>query len=124
MITIRKVARSLTLLQALPRPNAQILHDNQAIASWCYDPNTRTMVSYDTPQVATQKVEYIKHMGLGGSMWWESSGDHSSNHSESLIRIVVDGLGGFEERHMERRENCLEYPESKYDNLRKGMPGE
>lgn len=37
---------------------------------------------------------------------------------------VVQGLGGYEGRHMERRENNLQYPESKYDNLRKGCPGE
>lgn len=82
------------------------------------------MVSYDTPQVATQKVEYIKHNGLGGAMWWESSGDHPQDHDESLIKITVEGLGGYNGRHMEHRENCLDYPESKYENLRKGMSGE
>lgn len=82
------------------------------------------MVSYDSPQVAARKVEYIKQRGLGGAMWWESSGDHSIKREDSLIRIVVDGLGGFEGRHMEHLQNVLEYPESKYDNLRQGMPGE
>ena len=82
------------------------------------------MVSYDSPQIAAQKVQYIKHMGLGGAMWWESSGDHSPTHGESLINITVNGLGGFEGKHMEKAENCLEYPESKYDNLRTGMQGE
>lgn len=81
-------------------------------------------MSYDTPQVATQKVEYIKHNGLGGAMWWESSGDHPQEHDESLIKITVEGLGGYNGRHMEHRENCLDYPESKYENLRKGMSGE
>lgn len=82
------------------------------------------MISYDSPQVAAEKVAYIKSRNLGGGMWWESSGDHPSNHSESLVNIVVQGLGGYEGRHMERRENCLEYPESKFENLRNGMPGE
>lgn len=82
------------------------------------------MVSYDSPQVATQKAEYIKRMGLGGGMWWESSGDEPITQENSLIRVVVDGLGGLEGRHMEHRENVLAYPESKYDNLRKGMPSE
>ncbi|KAK5126334.1 Endochitinase B1 [Meristemomyces frigidus] len=107
--------------KALPRPNNEVHHNNQAIASWCFDPSTRTMVSYDTPQVATQKVEYIKHNGLGGAMWWESSGDHPHDSEESLIRVTVEGLGGYNGRHMEHAENCLEYPESKYENLRKGM---
>ena len=82
------------------------------------------MVSYDSPQVATEKVQYIKTMGLGGGMWWESSGDHPIHHPESLINIVVQGLGGFEGRHMEHRNNVIEYPQSKYDNLRQGMPNE
>lgn len=80
------------------------------------------MVSYDSPQVASEKVQYIKQAGLGGAMWWESSGDRPSNHSDSLINIVTQGLGGFEGKHMEHRENVLEYPESKYDNIRNGMP--
>lgn len=113
-----------TILQALPKPGAQVQHDPEAIASWSYDPSTRTMVSYDSPQVAAEKVEYIKRMGLGGGMWWESSGDHPINHEGSLIRIVVDGLGGFEGRHMEHSANTLEYPQSKYENLSEGMPNE
>ncbi|KAK3677259.1 Chitinase 4 [Recurvomyces mirabilis] len=110
--------------KALPRPGAQYYIDKEAIASWCYDPGTHLMVSYDSPEVATQKVEYIKQKGLGGAMWWESSGDHPLNHDESLIRVVVEGLGGYEGRHMEHVPNTLQYPETKYDNLRNGMPGE
>ncbi|KAF2767875.1 glycoside hydrolase [Teratosphaeria nubilosa] len=110
--------------KALPRPGARVEHDHEAIASWCYDPNTKTMVSYDSPQVAAQKVEYIKRNHLGGAMWWESSGDHPIRHEASLIRITTDALGGFEGKHMEQSENCLEYPGSKYENLSKGMPGE
>lgn len=82
------------------------------------------MVSYDSPQVAAEKAQYIKTTGLGGAMWWESSGDHPSAHGESLINIVVQGLGGFEGKHLEQRPNCLEYPQSKWENLRMGMPGE
>lgn len=82
------------------------------------------MVSYDTPQVATQKVQYIKQLGLGGAMWWETSGDLPGTQAESLINVVVQGLGGYEGKHMERRENVLEFPQSQYDNLRGGMAGE
>lgn len=82
------------------------------------------MISYDTPEVASQKVEYIKLRTLGGAMWWETSGDFPTSHNDSLIRVVVDGLGGYGAKHMEHRQNVLEYPESKYDNLRQGMPGE
>lgn len=63
-------------------------------------------------------------MRLGGAMWWETSGDHPPNSSESLINLVVQGLGGYQGKYMEHKANVLEYPESKYDNLRNGMPGE
>lgn len=82
------------------------------------------MVSYDTPQIAAQKVDYIKKTGLGGAMWWETSGDHASGQGESLINVVVQGLGGFEGKNMEHTANVLEYPESKYNNLKAGMPNE
>lgn len=55
-------------------------------------------------------------------MWWESSGDRSGEGS--LISLVVQGMGGFEGKRMERTQNCLEFPQSKFDNLRNGMPGE
>ncbi|KAF2218430.1 glycoside hydrolase superfamily [Elsinoe ampelina] len=108
--------------KALPLPSSEVHHDPDALASWCYLPSTKTMVSYDTPQNAAGKVEYIKSHHLGGAMWWESSGDKTGD--ESLINLTVQGLGGYEGGRMERGENCLEYPHSKYDNLRKGMPGE
>ncbi|TKX25023.1 endochitinase B1 [Elsinoe australis] len=108
--------------KALPLPGSEVHHDTNALASWCYNPQTKTMVTYDDPQNAVAKVDYIKSRHLGGAMWWESSGDKTG--SDSLINLTVQGLGGYEGKHMERTENCLDYPQSKYDNLRKGMPGE
>ena len=57
------------------------------------------MVSYDTPQNAAEKVAYIEDRGLGGAMWWESSGDRPVKAADaedggSLINLVVQGLGG------------------------------
>jgi chitinase len=54
-------------------------------------------------------------------MWWELSGDAPYNSSGSLIRTVVDSFqtcGG-----LEQALNVLDYPCSKYANLRRGMPG-
>lgn len=78
------------------------------------------MVTYDTKPCAEQKIQLIKEWDLGGAMWWESSADKTG--SEGLIATVHDGL----ERcgRMEFRENEVHYPESKYENLKKGFPGE
>ena len=80
------------------------------------------MVSYDTPQVASEKVQYIKKRGLGGGMWWETSGDKPTNTPESLIKLVAQGLGGYGGKNLMQESNTLDYPQSKYDNLRQGMP--
>lgn len=47
-------------------------------------------------------------------MWWESSGDKPG--SDSLIDTVFTGLS---EGGIEYCENQLDYPQSKYDNLKR-----
>ncbi|CAD0017813.1 unnamed protein product, partial [Aureobasidium pullulans] len=108
--------------KALPRPGATEYHDPSAGASWSYDPSSRVMITYDNPASSAAKVSYIQQRGLGGAMWWESSGDRTGEGS--IISMVVNGVGGYGGKHMQKVENCLEYPHSKYDNLRKGFPGE
>jgi chitinase len=110
--------------KALPKEGAVDHHDcagqGACGASWNYCPQTRTMVTYDTPRMVEQKAGYVRGKGLGGGMWWESSGDKEGK--ESLVETFVDAVGGSEVLEEER--NCLDYPESKYENLRKGFPGE
>ncbi|KAF2087174.1 glycoside hydrolase family 18 protein [Saccharata proteae CBS 121410] len=108
--------------KALPRPGAQEHYDKDAGASYSLDPNTGHMVSYDTVPVAQEKADYIVERGLGGAMWWESSGDKTGE--DSLIRQVVSKLGGPDGGRMEQRPNVLHYPDSKWENLKKGMPDE
>ncbi|KAI0509514.1 glycoside hydrolase superfamily [Xylaria bambusicola] len=102
----------------LPLDGAEERMDEDAGATYCYHPGTRTMVSYDTVPMARRKAEYIVEKGLGGAMWWESSGDKEGE--ESLIGNVVDVLGGSD--GLEKSENCIEFPETRYDNLREGFP--
>lgn len=82
------------------------------------------MVTYDTPAIAAQKAEYIKQNRLGGAMWWETSGDLPASNSDSLIRVVTNGLGGNGLQRLEQLPNVLHYPTSRYQNIRRGMPGE
>jgi chitinase len=44
------------------------------------------LISYDTPRSIDQKVYYIVSKGLGGVMWWETSGNKPGN--SSLIAMV------------------------------------
>ncbi|OMP85926.1 Endochitinase 1 [Diplodia seriata] len=139
----------------LPRPGAHEHYDRDAAATYCYDPSTRTMVSYDTVQMAVQKTDYIRDKGLGGAMWWESSADKkggesiignvsdalrhqpskghhhhhhhhesSTDHGFSSLNKVAKNMCGYDGGKAEFVENNLAYPDSKFENLRKGMPGE
>jgi chitinase len=107
--------------KVLPHAGAQEYHDREIGASWSHHAGTKTMVSYDTADVVKQKATYVKEKRLGGGMWWESSGDRKIGEG-SLIETFVNGAGGRES--LDKGQNCLEYPDSKYENLGKGFPGE
>ena len=102
----------------LPLQGAQEAYDEAAAASYCYSPQQRILVTYDTPAMTKVKAEFITQRGLGGAMWWESSADKEG--ADSLIGTVVDGMGG--PGSLLQQENCLEYPHTKYDNLKNGFP--
>jgi chitinase len=106
--------------KALPRPGATEHYDSNVIASWSYDPVQRTMVTYDTPEAEIHKSDYIKRNGLGGAMWWECSADKKGN--QSLVWTVANALGTSNYSALDRTNNLLNYPQSKYDNLRNQFP--
>ncbi|EME78324.1 glycoside hydrolase family 18 protein [Pseudocercospora fijiensis CIRAD86] len=103
--------------KVLPAGGVEV--DGESRASYFYDGLTRRLVSYDSVEAAGWKGEFIRDQGLGGAMWWEASGDRPIDDAGSLIGTVTRGLG-----ELEGTLNCLEYPDSKYDNLRGGMSGE
>lgn len=72
--------------KAQPHTNGQEHTCTETCASWSYDRSKRIMVTYDTKDVAERKAHFIKDEGLGGAMWWESSGDKKGD--ESLIGTV------------------------------------
>ncbi|KAF8906543.1 glycoside hydrolase family 18 protein [Gymnopilus junonius] len=115
--------------RTLPLPGSTVYHDQNNAASWSYDPSKREMISFDNEKVAEMKGHYIRKEGLGGSMFWELSGDKGSSREgmetgpgkdlqpgESLIRVVKHAMGG-----LDQTPNWLSYNESKFDNLRNGM---
>lgn len=74
--------------KALPRPGAAEEVDEEVGASWSFDEGRRVLVSYDNVRVAGKKAGFIGECGLGGGMWWESSGDRSGVEGRSLIATV------------------------------------
>ncbi|PPQ67314.1 hypothetical protein CVT25_005898 [Psilocybe cyanescens] len=115
--------------RALPLPGSTVNNDKNLGASWTYDANKKELVSFDSEEVAKWKGEYIKRENLGGSMFWELSGDKGSSREgietgpgkdaqpgRSLVAIVKDAMGG-----LETSNNWLSYNDSKFDNLKNGM---
>ncbi|OBT80759.1 hypothetical protein VF21_00137 [Pseudogymnoascus sp. 05NY08] len=101
--------------KALPKAGATVQVDNEAKARYSYDPATKELISFDTVEDAKTKAEYVKTKGLGGAMYWETSADKAGD--QSLIGTFVGGFGG-----LEKSQNLLSYPKSKYANLVAGMP--
>ncbi|KZP34711.1 glycoside hydrolase family 18 protein [Athelia psychrophila] len=115
--------------RALPLPGAYMHRDERALASWSFDFQKKEMVSFDSEEVARWKGAWIQEQQLGGSMFWELSGDKGSERKDmeggegkvpqpgnSLVRVVKDAMGG-----LDYSPNCLQYERSKFENMRGGM---
>ncbi|KAK7687073.1 hypothetical protein QCA50_009573 [Cerrena zonata] len=115
--------------RALPLPGSYVLHEDHAVASWTYNYQTREMVSFDSERVGHEKGEWIKKEGLGGSMFWELSGDKGTPRNgiengpgkepqpgRSLVKVVKEAMG-----RLDTSPNWLRYEGSQFDNMRNGM---
>ncbi|KAK3905797.1 glycoside hydrolase [Staphylotrichum tortipilum] len=106
------------LIKDLPRQGgATEVYDDVAGASYSFDEGKGELVSYDTVGSVKKKVEYLRGKGMGGAVFWEAAGDKQGEGS--LVGEVAAGLGG-----LETGGNWLGYGASRYENIRKGMPGE
>ncbi|KAF7871907.1 uncharacterized protein EAF02_009012 [Botrytis sinoallii] len=100
----------------LPRAGASEYYSSDVVGTYSYDNSTKELVSYDNVKAIQTKAEYIMSSGLGGAMFWESSGDR--NDSKSLISTTA---GIFPS--LDQTQNLLTYNASAYANLAAGMPG-
>ncbi|KAH8587314.1 chitinase [Bisporella sp. PMI_857] len=107
-------------IKVLPLAGSITYYNEDTASSYSYDNNTKELVSYDTVEVAKQKADWIRQIGLGGAMWWESSADKLG--SGSLIQTVKEVLGGEDGSGLEMSLNQLYFPNSTYSNLQADMP--
>ena len=115
--------------RVLPLPGSYMFRDEKMIASWSYDYKKKEMISFDSEEVGRWKGEWIKREGLGGSMFWELSGDKGTERKDietglgkdpqpgqSLVKVVKHAMG-----HLDSSHNWLRYEGSKFENMRNGM---
>ena len=96
--------------KVLPKAGAEVVKDDKVGASYSYDAAKKEFISYDTPDMVRAKIAYSTSKGLGGSMFWEASGDKTG--ADSLIGVSAAALG-----ELKSTQNNLKYPDSKYANI-------
>ncbi|KAH7111630.1 glycoside hydrolase [Dactylonectria macrodidyma] len=77
--------------KALPRQGAIEKIDSELVALYSYDPSSRELISYDTPEVVKAKVSWLKEAGLASSMFWEVSGDGTGDKSLQAECHIIKG---------------------------------
>ncbi|KAF9479509.1 hypothetical protein BDN70DRAFT_806951 [Pholiota conissans] len=100
--------------KALPLAGAQVFENTTDVSSYSYNSATKELVSYDTPNIVKIKAQYINSKGLGGSMFWELSTDKVG--SDSLVGTSAGILGS-----LDQTKNHIDFPNSKWDNIRNNM---
>ena len=70
--------------------------ENQtSVASYSYDSSKEEFVSYDTPNIAKMKAQYVMDKGLAGSMFWDLSTDKTGD--ESLVYVTSQAYGSLDQ---------------------------
>jgi len=95
----------------LPKSGAKVTEDLTNGVSYSYDSSAQEFVTYDTPGVVGVKAAYVVKNKLGGTMYWETSGDKTG--SDSLIGTAAKGLGS-----LDSTQNHLNFPNSKYASVK------
>ncbi|KAI0090629.1 glycoside hydrolase superfamily [Irpex rosettiformis] len=98
----------------LPLASAQVFENVTDVSSYSYDSTKKELVSYDTPHIASLKAQYVTSKGLGGNMFWDLSTDKTG--SDSLVSTTANVFGA-----LDQTQNHLDYPNSKWDNIRSNM---
>ncbi|THG94034.1 hypothetical protein EW026_g7352 [Hermanssonia centrifuga] len=98
----------------LPLAGAQVFENLTDVSSYSYDSASKELVSYDTPHIVTLKAQYVTSKGMAGTMFWDLSTDKVG--SDSLVGTAAGVYGS-----LDQTQNHLDYPNSKWDNIRSNM---
>ncbi|KAE9407810.1 hypothetical protein BT96DRAFT_914466 [Gymnopus androsaceus JB14] len=104
--------------KVLPFAGASVFENTTDVTSYSYNPTTRELVSYDTPNIVKLKAQYIKTNGLAGAMYWDLIRQDAADTSTSLIQNVLT-----EFPTLDQTLNHVNYPNSEWDNVRNNMGG-
>ncbi|EKM53324.1 glycoside hydrolase family 18 protein [Phanerochaete carnosa HHB-10118-sp] len=99
----------------LPLAGAQVYENLTDVSSYSYDPVKMELVSYDTPTIASIKAQYVNTNNLAGNMFWDLSTDKTGT-PDSLVSTTANVFGV-----LDQTLNHLDYPNSKWDNIRNQM---
>ncbi|KAL1694011.1 glycoside hydrolase family 18 and carbohydrate-binding module family 5 protein [Schizophyllum commune] len=100
--------------ETLPLAGATVYENSTSVASYSYDSSKREFVSYDTPNIAKAKAQYVASNGLAGTMFWELSTDKIG--ADSLVGTTHGVFGT-----LDSTQNHINYPNSKWDNIRSNL---
>lgn len=80
---------SYSTIEALTKSGYTAWYDEARAEATLYNPTTGTFYSYDTPDLAKVKTDYIKRHKLGGAYVWAVSDDDAN---ASLTKAIAAGL--------------------------------
>jgi chitinase len=103
--------------KVLPQAGAVETYDEESGGLYSYDSAKKKLITYDNVASTEKKLAYLSEKGLGGTMFWEASGDRTD--SGSLITTAFNGQGG--SGSLDSSQNLLSYPNSIYDNIKAGL---
>ncbi|KAI0635061.1 glycosyl hydrolases family 18-domain-containing protein [Trametes polyzona] len=98
----------------LPLAGAKVFENLTDVTSYSFDSSKGELVSYDTPHIATIKAQYVQNNGLAGSMFWDLSTDKVG--ADSLVGTTAGVYGS-----LDQTQNHINFPNSKWDNIRNNM---
>ncbi|KAJ9099282.1 hypothetical protein QFC21_004163 [Naganishia friedmannii] len=97
----------------------QVVEDSQMGSSYLLNPHSKDLITYDSPNIAIAKAQYINRNQLGGAMFWSLELDRRPGEDQQMP-AVIPLMSSQMEGSLLYSENELQYPFSKYDNLRSG----